>query len=501
MTLLLSSQHDTVVANMHVPALDIQVIANKIQHNNRSLLFRLPVEIIGLVILQLSHVCALTGRWKNVLLVCSRIREIAITTIHLWTHIDLYWPSHLISLYLSRSKTLPLTLEVLPTNHYRRNSSAKIDLTLASKCMLRSRTASVSFLEGDDGTHDQIMEVAKQLAPSLAFLHVALAYDCSHPFTSYLKNYTNLVDLTLEDGYVNQAIDANLPHLSRLQIYYVQTDSHLSLLIGFLRHSPNLTEFIFYEMGTEEEFAFNIPVPRLELRYLRKIVFIGNAWLVHGLLRAISSPTPQLVELVVNVWDPVDEFIPGNVLPDIFKRVTELWKPATSAPISPGHLTWTTDHDGVKTYRLDIDVSGLNTPELAFTTPFDHHQAALYQRLGLIVKFIDIVRLDLDPFAPTPWTEWLDKVVTHDLIRLEFRECHYGADGVANWIRKRLLAGYMVHAVEFVDCRLGPTTHNFYILDGHEDFVWVRVKWQVTKKSLLPTCYLPKYTLWDLLFS
>jgi hypothetical protein len=154
------------------------------------------------------------AKWKNMMLVCSHIREIAILTPQLWTHVDLSWPSERISMVLSRAGTLPLTFRAW--NVYRGRRRTLQDVNLAAACFRRVYAASIDFM--DDSGMQEIALITNQPATDLVSLYVGLQNDQEHSFTTSLKHYPALVHLTLDSGGLGERIEARMPCLTRFRI-------------------------------------------------------------------------------------------------------------------------------------------------------------------------------------------------------------------------------------------------------------------------------------------
>jgi hypothetical protein len=377
-----------------------QVIAAKKQLNRSSPLYAIPNETLGRILLYtqvttqphrrvidaydfyIDHLGPRT-KWNTVMLVCSHIREIAISTPELWTHVDLAWPSDCISMVLSRAMTLPLTFTAW--NVYRGRERSQEDVNLAAACFRRAYAASIDFM--DDFGMQEIAQVTNQLAPSLSYLYVGLQNDLEHSFTASLKHYPALVHLTLDSGGLGERIEARMPCLTRFRIDNIQVGSDLRDSMGFLRYSPLLTEFIYDEGMASELDDDEALLPSLSFPQLRIVTLIGSPGIVWGILTAIKSPVPMLALLKVDVRDP-EEPIADKILPDIIKRAMVHWRSASSAPFPSAHVDRRpASNSSSSEHRLVVRASGPNTPTLDLKVPFEYQYAPLYEERGLVIKY------------------------------------------------------------------------------------------------------------------
>jgi hypothetical protein len=379
-------------------AFEAQLIAAKKRFNHSSPLCTIPNEILGRILL---HTQATTqprrgaidaydfymdhlgpySKWKNMMLVCSHIRKIAVSTPELWTHVDLAWPSDCISMVLSRAKTLPLTFSAWTV--YRGRERSQEDVSLAAVCFRRAYAASIDFM--DDFGMREIAQVTNQLAPSLISLYVGLQNDQEHSFTASLKHYPALVHLTLESGGLGERIEARMPCLTRFRVNNIQVGSDLRDSIGFLQYSPLLTEFIFDEGEPSEPNDDETLLPPLSFPQLRLLVLIGSPCIVRGILTAIKSPIPLLASLAVDMRDPEDP-IADNILPDIIKRIMVHWRTASTALFPPAHVNRSQAfNSNSPEYQLVIRTSGPSSPALSLKLPFEYQYAPLYEEHGLVI--------------------------------------------------------------------------------------------------------------------
>ncbi|KZS91000.1 hypothetical protein SISNIDRAFT_168539 [Sistotremastrum niveocremeum HHB9708] len=93
--------------------------------------------------------------WLNIMLVCLRWRQIAISTPTLWTHVDFTWKSSFIDIFMQRNGTLPLDVFVIGPGSSRewplsneRHPSLRASVGRARNLQLYLNNGRITGLEG-----------------------------------------------------------------------------------------------------------------------------------------------------------------------------------------------------------------------------------------------------------------------------------------------------------------------------------------------------------------
>jgi hypothetical protein len=459
----------------------VQLIAGKKKRNRLVPLLALPNEILGRILLNTqtspSSQTRNTARytlwdfaynddWEKVILTCTHIYEISLSTPELWAQIDFAWAQHRVNKYLSHAGAVELTIQWGTTAIFGRRD--KMELTSACTSLMRSRAAKLSpgGMKSDDVA--AISRIQIPAHPRLLVLHLDLHLD-DEAFLETLKLFTGLVELSVTNTTLNRSLDISFPFLMRLHLHNIFTDSVCTPVIRLLQRTPRLKEFLMESisyLGSENVGAdLNLARHNLELPDLRRVVLVTRPRIIYNFLRILSPHMSRvqdiIIETVVPAVNPAADF---RLVAQLVEEITARWKEISTLPMPPACLVWDTISNW---FRLSIHTAQEDTPHLGIDISFSDDLNWLSQQRNLNIDSIQITGLHPDHFLPRAWTTYLAKKISKHtpvdsrLKKLSLKKCHHGVPGLGNWIRTQRMYGHTIQQVSFEDCEHGLTWKDY----------------------------------------
>jgi hypothetical protein len=173
--------------------------------------------------------------------------SLAHTSMEISVSIPAFWAY--VNKYLSRAGAVDLTMMLSwGTSHLHHGSEDEDTsmnesaVALTTTCFHRSRATHIAFQDLRNYEHEALLRVMTKPAPRLASMHILQESD--HIDFPFYQSFHALVELSNNPHECNAAYRALLPQLSRLRLFKAGADAHLSSLLGFLKHTPSLTELL-----------------------------------------------------------------------------------------------------------------------------------------------------------------------------------------------------------------------------------------------------------------
>jgi hypothetical protein len=486
-------------------SLQSELIAAKKVHNGLTPLCRLPDEILTQILVhtqrpvshdnELLDACgsglydfSYDQHWSSAVVpICTRIRDLAISTPELWTHVNISWPSDRIRQHLARAQALDLTLtwetfiedvEVQADGLLR-----KVDAVLARVCFQKSRVANITMFDPDNPEFVELFARITQPSASipdasaLRVLRIIQEYD-DGSFLGWIDAHQSLIEAYILMGSVQMPIEACLPHLMRLHLKDLYVDDHFLHVIRFLQHTPSLTELLLDGVliwGQAEMAQTQTHDLVLDLPCLRRLVLVASPSVIRSLLTALSPVVPALRDIVVDALYHTTTSLTSfeeMVFVDLFRLVVLRWKTVSVLPFPCAQLVGALDHYSGISLRLQICTprSSNIAPRLSFKTiHLDENPTllSLYQQHELVIDTLRIEDLETNEILGS-WTTVLDELVNSldhmpALKMLVFNECRNGVQirQLKAWIQRRKTEGYSVARVTFTSCDEARTRKDY----------------------------------------
>jgi hypothetical protein len=477
-----------------IARLQAQVMTLKKTRNGLTPLCRLPVEILGRIFVQTQapaqrkpftygrdpklHDFGCHQDWEIAISICSHVYRVCMTTPELWAYVDLSWPTSKIEVYTARACDLDLTLvwsTTISSDIVVRSEAIDINATIAGACFQRARAADISFEHNNAVERAIITQVQRQLAPRLSILHLEMNdYEDKKDqdmALQVLELYPTLIELSLRYVILLQPLDMRLSLLSRLHIVNMFTDPNLGYVIGFLRHTPCLTELLLEYIYASHHLDLQVDSVlknSLTLAHLQKLWIGGDHFVVRNLLVALTPHTPLLQDILIQP-DFSKPFSPEcTSSSDIFSETVNIWRHISNSPLPPAQITWSSSIEDPS--PLD-DPSHINicTPcdalhSFKFSTIFQDSDMSLYRQYGLKFDAIRISFMNPDDLTSS-WTIILDQITRKyapQTKKLSFLKCSDGVQNLDGWILNQKSQGQIIERVTFTRCEHDSPTHSDY---------------------------------------
>jgi hypothetical protein len=222
--------------------------------NANSLLCKLPDELIAHILRSAQGLLNHKNRipfdlnWRHIMLVCLRIRKVALQYPALWASVDFEWPKRWRELCLRRAVSHALSLKAGLV-------SAQVAAADVGRLLPRIQNASIKFHYDPfrNPTHMSIdaliSEAVQNPAPMLQDLTIITILPQLWKLTSYFcaGQCQKLTRLRLHAVDVHSIPD--LPILRSLTIDGFSLPSHLSHLVAFFANVPHLEQLVMRDFG------------------------------------------------------------------------------------------------------------------------------------------------------------------------------------------------------------------------------------------------------------
>jgi hypothetical protein len=494
---IVAADEDIMALESEIARLQAQTIVTKRMRNNLTSLCRLPNEILGRILLYVQsfanslhklqnshhdrvHDFSHSREWQQVLLCCSHIYHVSMSTPRLWTYIDASWPLQRISQLASRSGILPLTIQLGKALADCRGNQAVV-----KGCFQRSHAANISLLGVESAEHEAIKKIMNQQALYLSSLHLNLDQREDGSFLDLLQLYPRLIELFIMQGTLRRPIPIQALRLSRLHLHHVHMDRCLRPLTDMLQRMPVLTELLFDQVyQTNTLFVSRSQaLTDLTLPHLQRLLLRGSPVIARNFLKELSSKTPSLQEIIVDAWYGHNQtLLEGPAAQGLRNQFLARWEATLGSSEPQGYCTWKPTSRG-GSLQLNLKTSNGVAPMFHLCEFYEsdwmslEHEPAL---VGFRMDCIEVDQLNAQAMTTAPWLTKLDRVVIPHascVRQLIFRNCDGGAPGLMDWIEAKRAEGHEINYVKFADCDVARVTYSHYLVLRESGLVQ-SVEWQ-----------------------
>jgi hypothetical protein len=396
-----------------------------------------------------------TLAWRHVMMVCTRIRDVALHSPELWSRVSNRWPQRWAYLCAERSEPLPLTLVCKIHNP----ASAH----MASRLLPRARDAVMRFHmakqdeEGDPNEWQHICHETIQTLASPRSLIIERAYDRMWDvfpitlFTPVLGEPSSTVthlDLKL----IRLEGPPNFPLLETLKLHTIIPPSEPAWLHRWLATSRQLKSLTLFTISPKELNSDVTLLCPVVLPRFTSLTMNDNMDVVLSAFRFIPTPTQELTIIISNFrgTDSVSA-VSAPQSHELLRYIQTFWLSVSgrqelpTATIEVTHLYefW---HRRILQMRApgQLDVS-IYHPHASRLGPF----LAYVKECQLVVAGLS------DALAPLTWSE-LAKVTVLERLRICINHFKPSADtqatGIQTWADERARLGLPPVQVEIGQC-------------------------------------------------
>jgi hypothetical protein len=444
------------------------LIALKKERNALTPFCAAPAEIVGRILVELNVIPACPtsffeadiarpdSKWTVVMLLCSRIRAVALHTPELWSFVEGTAHPSWIELSMQRASNHPLTVMALDDKH-----DGKKEITPA---LVRAASLVEIYVGNDLEQAQQYWEGA--FATSITQLRALKAKGFWELSTRFMdRSSDHLIELSLTE--VHLSPPPLLPRLQRLRLDNIRCPyDDYSIMLAFFASSPSLEVLEILNSCAKDHYDHSHWAdvlrgsPTISMPHLKVLCLEENASTTQLLLEAIPTPSQTLAVLCGrwrwnSVQFPLKTSTPTPVghgyedLSHILHHVKDFWYAKSGHGFLPAGFISLANNT---TKMIPIHIRFGARPNIATPTPFVCYESeCTLEGPDPLLDVIDTLHIllrenlyaDQTPDAETNLSlanalESMDRAnITINHVVVGYMEVCTGLRTFEKWLRKR----------------------------------------------------------------